>query len=276
MVQKPSTLKGKTIAITRPREQAEESGKSIRQMRGKPYFIPTIEIKGSHDLSNTKKFIEALLLGKADFVILMSVNGVRYMFSAAERLGLQKKLEQGLRKTTIVAVGPKTARELEDHQIPANLVPEKYTSEGIIQSLRQRFVKGKTIYIPRTSEAPPELAEKLREMGNHVEEIYVYTSQLPSDKRKSKKFLQDLLDGKIDAIIFSSSLGVKNFFKMMCQHGTIEKLRAFINQKLTVVAIGPTTAKTLAQMGLRVDVMPEKHLFEDALRALARHWNQPN
>jgi uroporphyrinogen-III synthase len=273
MVQKPSTLKGKTIAITRPHEQAEESGKSIRQMGGKSYFIPTIEIKGSRDLSTTKKLIEALLLEKVDYVILMSVNGVRYVLSAAESLGLQEKLKQGLKKTTIIAVGPKTAHELENHQIPANLIPEKYTSEGIMQSLQQRSVTGKTIYIPRTSEAPPELAEKLREMGNNVEEIYVYTSQIPKNQRKSKKFIQDLSNGKIDAIIFSSSLGVKNFFTMMSQHGAVERVQDLTNQ-LTVVAIGPTTAKVLAQMGLRVDVMPEKHLFEEALQATARHWNQ--
>ena len=276
MVQEPLTLKGRTIAVTRPREQAAESGKIIRRMGGKPYFIPTIEIKGSRDLSTTKRFIEALLLEKVDYVILMSVNGVQYLFSAAESLGLQKKLEQGLKKTTIIAVGPKTARELENHQIPANLIPETYTSEGIVQSLQQRSAKGKTIYIPRTSEAPPELAEKLREMGNAVEEIYVYESQLPKDLGKSKKFIQDLSDGKIDAIIFSSSLGVKNFFLMMSQHGTVKKVQALLNQKLTVVAIGPTTAKTLVEMGVRVDVMPEKHLFEEALQALARYWNQAN
>ena len=272
MVQENLNLKGKTIAVTRPREQAKESGKSIRRKGGKPYFIPTIEIKGSHDLSTTKKFIEALLLEKVDYVILMSVNGVRYLLSAAENLGLQEQLKQGLKKTTIIAVGPKTARELENHQIPANLIPENYTSEGILENLRQRSAVGKSIYIPRTSEAPPELAEKLREMGNHVEEVYVYESQLPSDQGLSKKFIQDLLDGKIDAIIFSSSLGAKNFFQMMSQHVAAEKVQALINQKLTVVAIGPTTAKTLAQMGLRVDVMPEKHLFEEALEALARYW----
>jgi uroporphyrinogen-III synthase len=272
MVQKPSTLKGKTIAITRPHEQAEESGKSIRQMGGKPYFIPTIEIKGSRDLSTTKKLIEALLLEKVDYVILMSVNGVRYVLSAAESLGLQEKLKQGLKKTTIIAVGPKTAHELENHQIPANLIPEKYTSEGIMQSLQKRLATGKTIYIPRTSEAPPELAEKLRKMGNNVEEIYVYESQLPSDERLGKKFMQDLSEGKIDAVIFSSSLGAKNFLKMMKQPGDAEKVRALVNEKLAVVAIGPTTAKTLAQLGLRVDVMPEKHLFDESLKALARYW----
>ena len=273
MVQERLTLKGKTIAVTRPREQAEESGKSIRQMGGKPYFIPTIEIKGSRDLSTTKKFIDALLLEKVDYVILMSVNGVRYLLSAAERLGLREKLKEGLKKTTIIAVGPKTARELENHQIPAKLIPENYTSDGIMQSLQQRSVTGKTIYIPRTSEAPPELAEKLREKGNVVEEIYIYTSQLPKDQGLSRKFIQNLSDGKIDAIIFSSSLGVKNFFKMISQHDTVENVQALINQKLTVVAIGPTTAKTLAEMGLKVDVMPGKHLFEEALKALARYWN---
>ena len=39
------------------------------------------------------------------------------------------------------------------------------------------------------------------------------------------------------------------------------------------MAISLTTAETLAEMGLKVDVMPEKHLFEEALSALGRYWD---
>ena len=52
-----------------------------------------------------------------------------------------------------------------------------------------------------------------------------------------------------------------------------EKLRDLMNSKLTVVAIGPVTAGALVEMGVKVDVMPDKHLVEEALAALARYWN---
>ena len=272
MVQKTKTLKGKTIAITRPREQAEEAGRLIVQKDGKPYFVPTIEIKGPSNLSAIKDFIDALAEKKVDYVIFMSVNGVQQLLDAAATLGLKKQLKTRLNSVVTMAVGPKTAEGPEKNQIRVSIVPEKYTSEGIMQSLQERGASGKTIYIPRTSQAPPELAEKLRQIGNRVTEIYVYESKLPSDQELNEKFLQDLSEGRIDAIIFSSSLGAKNLIDMLKEDISTKKLLDLIKTKSTVVAIGPTTAKTLTEMGLNVDVMPEKHLFEEALNALAQHW----
>lgn len=273
MVQDVFTLKGRTIAITRPRDQAEETGKMIEKKGGKPYFIPTIEIKGPSDLSSIKKFIDDLMRGEIDYVIFMSINGVRYLLSAAESLGLRDQLKEYLGKTVTIAVGPRTAQELNTHKIHVNLVPTKYSSEGIIQSLQQLDISGKSICIPRTSGATPILAKRLGEMGGKVQEIYVYESLLPIDQNLKRRFFQDLMAGKIHAIIFSSSLGVKNLFQMLMEQISMEKLRDTMNSRLTIVAIGPATAKTLLEMGLKVDIMPDKHLFEEALIALARYWN---
>ena len=267
------TLKGKTIAITRPREQAEEAARLIAQKGGKTYFVPTIEIKGPRDLSAIKGFIAALCERRVDYVIFMSVNGVQHLLDAAENLGLKDNLKSCLNSVATMAVGPKTAEALEKNRVHVSIVPEKYTSDGIMQTLRERGASGKTIYIPRTSQAPPELAETLRQMGNSVTEIYVYESKLPSDRELNEKFLRDLSEGRIDAIIFSSSLGAKNLVDMLKGSIAAKQLLDLIKTKTAVVAIGPTTAKTLTEMGLNVDVMPEKHLFKEALDALAAYWS---
>lgn len=273
MVQDAFTLKGRTIAITRPRDRAEEACKMIEEKGGKPYFIPTIEIKGTSDLSPIKSFINDLMKGEIDYVIFMSVNGVKYLFNAAESLGLRDKLIEHLTKAVIIAVGPKTAQELKTHQINVDLVPAKYSSEGIIKSLQQLDIFGKSIYIPRTKGATPTLEKSLRKMGAKVQEVYVYESLLPIDPNIKERFFQDLISGKIHAIIFSSSLCVKNLFQILMEKISMEKLRDIMNGRLTIVAIGPVTAKTLCEMGVKVDIMPDKHLFEEALIALARYWN---
>jgi uroporphyrinogen-III synthase len=273
MVQESSTLKGKTVAITRPRGQAEEAAEMIEKRGGKPYFIPAIEIKGPSDLKPIKKFIGELQKEKVDYVIFMSVNGVRHLLSAAESLGQLRETLDGLRKTVMIAVGPRTAQELEAHQIKVDIVPSKYTSEGIIESLEQLDVSGKTVRIPRTSSATPVLKEKLWEMNALVQEVYVYESAVPADKKLQEKFFQDLTAEKIDGIIFGSTSCVKNLFQMLEDQISQEKLRDLMNSKVTVVAIGPVTAGALAEMGVKVDVMPDRHLFEEALAALARYWN---
>jgi uroporphyrinogen-III synthase len=273
MVQENSTLKGKTIAITRPRGQAEEAAKMIEKRGGKPYLIPAIEIKGPSDLKPTKKFVDELQKEEIDYVIFMSVNGVRYLLSASESLSRLDETLEGLKKTITIAVGPRTAQELKVHQIQVNLVPPKYTSEGIIQSLEQLDISGKAIRIPRTSGAAPALKEKLGEMGALVQEVYVYESVLPVDQKLAERFFQDLTAEKIDAIIFGSTSCVKNLFQMLSDQISPEKLRDLMNSELTVVAIGPVTAGALVEMGVKIDVMPDRHLFEEALAALARYWN---
>jgi len=273
MVQENSALKGKTIALTRPRGQAAEAAEMIEERGGKPYFVPAIEIKAPSDLAPIKKFIGELQLGKVDYVIFMSVNGVRYLLSVAESLALLDETVNGLRKTVTVAVGPRTAQELKARQIQVNLVPPKYTSEGVVQMLRQQKVSGKIIRIPRTSLASPVLKEELGEMGALVQEVYVYESALPVDTALSARFFQDLSAGKIDAIVFGSTSCVKNLFQMLSGRISSEKLRDLLNSGVVVVAIGPVTAGALADMGVTVDVMPDRHLFEEALAALARYWS---
>ena len=274
MVQKTSNLKGKTVAVTRPAGQAEEAGKLIKEKGGKPYYIPAIEIKGLSNFLPIKKFITELVDLQVDYVIFMSTNGVKYLFNAAEDLKHTNKLKEGLAATFVIAVGPRTAEALEkEYGIHVSLIPTKYSSEGLLECFGEGEVEGKKIRIPRTSNATPTLTEKLKKMGADVEEIYVYESGLPVDEKLRDKFYEDLTSGKIDAIVFGSGLSAKNIFKMLSEKAPIETLRDIVNSQITTVAIGPTTAEALREMGIKVDVVPTDYLFEKALSALAMYWN---
>jgi uroporphyrinogen-III synthase len=272
MVQKIPTLKGKTVAITRAKQQAQETAALIEQMGGKPYIIPTLEFKIPSDLSQVKDFIKELQEGKVDYTIFMSVNALKYLFEAAKSLGLKNILSKGLEKTTIVAVGPRTAKELENRQFSVKVLPEEYSSEGVAKTLQNLGVLGKTIFIPRARGASPTLKMKLEEMGGKIREIYVYEQQTPKNANLVSKFIEDLAAGKIDAIVFGSSQSVKNMFQIFTEKIPTAKLREML-KRLTIVAIGPTTAKTLNEMGLKVDVTPKRYTFKEALNALAIYWD---
>jgi uroporphyrinogen-III synthase len=274
MVQKTPNLNGKTIAITRPIGQAEEAGKLIQAMGGVPYYIPAIEIKGLSNPKPVKKFINELVEGQVDYVILMSTNGVKFLFEAAETLKISSKLQKGLAKTFLIAVGPSTAESLNEKGIRVDIVPTKYSSEGLIEFFQDEPLKGKKIRIPRTSNATPTLTNQLREKGAYVEEIYVYESGLPLDEKLKEKFYEDLTQGRIHALVFGSGLSAKNIFKMLTEKVPIEQLRNIILDKVTTVAIGPTTAEALKELHVKVDVVPEDYLFEKALAGLAWFWSK--
>jgi uroporphyrinogen-III synthase len=274
MVQKTPNLKDKTVALTRPAGQAEEAGKLISDMGGIPYYIPAIEIKGLSNFAPVKKLITELQKEQVDYVILMSTNGVKYLFEDADELKLTSQLQKGLDKAFVIAIGPRTAEALKEKSIRVDMVPTKYSSEGLIESFHDKQLSGKKIRIPRTSNATPTLTEKLKEMDADVEEIYVYESGLPVDEKLKAKFYEDLTSGRIDAIVFGSGLSAKNIFKMLTEKASMEKLRSIIEEKVTTVAIGPTTAEALKDMDIKVNVIPQDYLFENALAALAEFWQK--
>jgi uroporphyrinogen-III synthase len=272
MVQTTPTLKGKTVALTRPTGQAEEAGKLIQDKNGIPYYIPAIEIKPFSNPELVKHFITELQTGTVDYVILMSTNGVKHLFEAAQSINQIDTLRRGLAKSSVIGVGPRTAQELEAYGVRVDLVPEKYSSEGLLEVLTAKEVAGKVIRIPRTTSAAPTLCNQLVAMGADVQEIYVYESGLPIDEELKNKFYEDLTNGRIDAILFGSGLSAKNIFKMLTEKTSIEQLRKLLAEKVAIVAIGPTTAQALQELNIKVDVIPQDYLFEEALIALSTHW----
>jgi uroporphyrinogen-III synthase len=274
MVQTTPPLKGKTIALTRPIGQAEEAGKLIENKGGIPYYIPAIEIKPLNNPEPVTHFISELQTGTIDYVILMSTNGVKCLFEAAKNINQTDALHKGLTQTCVIGVGPRTAQELETYSVHVDIIPEKYSAEGLLEVLTAKDVAGKVIRIPRTTSAAPILKNQLTNMGADVQEIYVYESGLPLNEDLKNKFHKDLTNGNIDAILFGSGLSAKNIFKMLTEKTPIEQLQKIITEKITIVAIGPTTAQALKELNIKVDVIPQDYLFEEALNALAKHWTK--
>lgn len=272
MVQK-TPLKGRVVAITRPVGQAEEAGAIIRAKGGIPYYIPAIEIKPLSNPESVKKFITELYNGTVDYVILMSTNGVKYLFEAARNIGQARQLFEGLAKSFVIGVGPKTAEALNEVGVKVDLIPEKYSGEGLLEALQDKKLNGKKIRIPRTSNATPTMTIQLKERGADVEEIYIYESGLPVDEALKNKFYVDLISGDINAVLFGSGLSAKNIFKMLTEKAPMETLRKVFAERVTTVAIGPTTAEALREMKIAVDVVPEDYLFEKAIEALAKFWD---
>jgi len=130
------------------------------------------------------------------------------------------------------------------------------------------------IRIPRTTSATPTLTNQLKAMGADVEEIHVYESGLPTDEALKTKFFEDLNAGRLHAVLFGSGLSAKNIFKMLTEKASMDQLRKIFAEKVTVVAIGPTTAEALAELGVRVDVVPKDYLFEEALSSLTEYWRR--
>lgn len=274
MVQEAPSLMGKTIAVTRPREQASETALLIRKMGGKPYNLPTLELKPLNATAELKNFIEALESGHVDYTVFMSVNGVKFFLDQAGKLVSSETLKKILMKTVVIAIGPKTAQALTEAGIYVKIIPTEFSSRGVIEILKVLGVQGKKVYTLRAKGASTLLRNELAGCGAEVNEIYLYENEMPKKTSVTRKFFRDLASGRINAIIFGSPKGVKNFFNMFSSQVPLSELKKLMREKVTIVAIGPVTAKSLEEEGIPANVIPSEYTFQAALEALARYWQR--
>ena len=266
------SLKGKVIAITRPKKQARELAELVSRLGGKPYVAPTVEVKPLRDKHPITEFVNKVLNGRVDYVIFMSVNGVTSLIDSLKNLEQKNGFLKELNRVMIVAIGPKTEGKLKEYGVETNLVPLQHSSEGIVESLRKMDLKGKTVAILRSSIANTYLRQELEKIGANVLEFPAYESAPPSDDSKVLIFLNDLFEEKIDAITFTSSSTAQNLFKIADEHVPSKKFRDCL-EKTVVVAIGSTTQRSLEELGVKVDVVPNEYTIEAMIEALARYMH---
>jgi uroporphyrinogen III methyltransferase/synthase len=254
-------LFGKTVVVTRAREQASDFRVLLEEKGAQCLEFPTIEVIPPSSWKPLDSAIERLQ--GYDWVIFTSVNGVRYFFQRLER---NREDVRALRGVRLGAIGPKTAAALEERGLRLDLVPAVYRAEALIDTFGQKEVRGKKFLLPRAAKAREILPEKLREMGAKVDVISAYETVRPPDKGDRVRSL--LQKGEIDCITFTSSSTVENFAAMFPE----EDLASLVGHA-TVACIGPITAETALQCGLVVSVMPAEYTIEALVNKIVEHFS---
>lgn len=251
-------LFGKRIVITRTREQAGEFAELLACYGAEPIEFPTIEVVPPDSWVELDRAIEGI--EGYNWLIFTSVNGVRFFM---ERLKLLGKDVRDLKGIKICAIGPKTAEKVESFNIKADLMPEEYKAEGVVEALGEREIKGKRFLLPRALEAREVLPQKIRKLGGRIDIVTAYKTIRPKGKAEEIRGL--LKEKAIDLVTFTSSGTVSNFAGMF-QEGEAKKLL----NGIPVGCIGPITAKTAEDMGIKVSFMPAKYtipaLAEETIR----------
>ena len=197
-----------------------------------------------------------------DWVIFTSVNGVQAFF---RRLRHQHKDVRELHQARLCAIGPKTGEALENCGLLVETVPEKYRAEEIIEALRDRIGAGTKILLPRADIARKVLPEALRQMGADVTEVTAYRTV--AGDGDSTRIREMLARGEIHLITFTSSSTVRNLVKML----NAPDLQALL-KNVVVACIGPVTAGTARELGLKVDVVAEEYTIEGLVRSLLGYY----
>jgi uroporphyrinogen-III synthase len=151
-------------------------------------------------------FLRDLSEGEANLVILTSSTGVAAMIDLARWAMKKEDFLKLLRHARLVAVGPLTARAMEKEGMKVSLIPEVFSSDGLVNALPYSEVEGKKVYVLRSDHGEGSLISGLEENGASVVEVIVYKLVPQLDSSEIKFLAREAMSGRIDAFAFTSSL----------------------------------------------------------------------
>ena len=253
--------------------QANQLVDLIRKFDGIPYVAPTIELKPYQNKKKILKILNRIFKKQIDYLIFKSVNAVSFFMLCLHSLQQKGNFLKKLNKANIIAIGPKTNAELKNNGINASLIPNKYNSEGIIESLKEKNLMGKIVVIPQPKKIRNSLAKKLRDFGAKVFTIAVYEITLPKDCFKILTLIRDIINGKINIITFTSSYSAINLVRVARKHKLDITLRKALNERMIAV-IGPITQKTLENLGIKSIIIPKEYTIEAMIKSLIKFLYQ--
>jgi uroporphyrinogen III methyltransferase / synthase len=235
------SLAGLTVAVTRARAQASGLASRLRSLGAQVVEAPAIKIVPLDG--------PAPDLRRYDLVSLTSPNGVRLLF---ERLASSGQDARALAGARIAAIGPGTAAALSERGITADIVPERFVAEGLVEALDA--VPVKRALIARAAEARELLPDALRRRGAEVDVLALY--ETVADPLSETQLAA--VSGA-DYVTFTSSSTVRFFLD-----GVGDRL----SPSARLVSIGPVTSSALRERGLEPDVEAAGHDIDGLVQAL--------
>ncbi len=256
-------LYGWNVLVPRTKEQAAEMSDRLVGHGAIPAEVPTIAVEPPRSPAQMERAVKGLVDGRYQWVVFTSTNAVKAVWEKFAEFGLDARAFSGVK---IACVGQGTADRVRAFGIQPELVPAgEQSSLGLLEDFPPYddvFDPVNRILLPRADIATETLAEGLRDRGWEIDDVTAYrtvrAAPPPADVREAIK------TGGFDAVCFTSSSTVRNLV------GIAGKPHA----RTLIACIGPKTAETAAEFGLRVDVQPETAAVVDLVDALAAHAAQ--
>jgi uroporphyrinogen III methyltransferase/synthase len=253
-------LFGWRVLVPRTKEQAGALSARLRSHGAVPEEVPTISVEPPRNPQQMDKAVRGLVEGRYEWIAFTSANAVKAVKEKFVEYGLDARAFSGLK---IAAVGDRTAECLAEWGLRADLVPAgEQSAQGLLEEWPEYdevLDPINRVFLPRADIATETLAAGLLALGWEVDDVTAYrtvrAAPPPAPVRDAIKA------GGFDAVVFTSSSTVRNLV------GIAGKPHA----STVIAAIGPATAKTAEELGIKVDVLAPTPSAEALADALAEH-----
>ena len=256
-------LTGRRIVVTRAREQpgGGDLARALEAHGATAVLAPVIRIEPLGNLAVLRAAISGLSAYR--WVVFTSQNAVHVVFDRFVAWGLTPRV---FAATSVAAIGSATADALTQRGVVPALVPEEFVGEALAEALNARAggsLMGSRVLIPSAENAREALAQGLRAHGASVDVVPVYRT-VPAQTDLSE-LAADIAGGDIAAVTFTSSSTVRCFVHLVGPE-------AATSGRFVAATIGPITAATARELGLRDVIEAEPHTVPGIVDALLRRF----
>jgi uroporphyrinogen III methyltransferase/synthase len=254
-------LLGRRIAVTRAREQAGGLVRALEALGAEVVAAPTIRIAPLADLAPLHAALTRV--PPYDWIVFTSQNTVQVVCDRLADWGLASR---DVARAAVAAIGPATAEALVGRGIAPDLVPARFVAEAVVEALAaQGDVRGKRILIPQAREARDALPAGLRALGAVVDVTPVY--ETVRESADGDGLAAEILGGAIDAVTFTSASTVEGFVALVGPG-------AARSGRFAAAVIGPVTAGTARELGIRVSIEALDYTVPGLVEAIVRHFSR--
>jgi uroporphyrinogen-III synthase len=268
-----AALHDRTVALAENR-QLEELAQMLEKEGATVLRCPMLSILDAPDPAPVRAWLQELAADRFTYVILFTGEGLRRLLAQADRDGTREAVVTALAHTRTLTRGPKPARALKEVGLTPTLVAQAPTTEGVIATLRGEALQGQTVGLQLYSESNPPLQKFLCEAGATVRTVLPYVYAPASDAEQVAGLIGRMTEGKVDAVVFTSSPQVDRLYEVAAERGLEAALKQGL-ERTRVAAVGPVVAENLRERGSRVDICPEQgFVMKNLVRSIARHFEQ--
>ena len=248
-------LAGRRILVTRTREQSSALAARLRHLGAAEVLeVPTIRIVAPVSYASLDGALAQI--DSYDVLLVTSVNTARV-------LAARRPPPWPIQPFT-ASVGPATAAVLRELGLRSDLEPEPAVAESLVRELAPS-ARGRRMLLPQAAEARDLLPGALREAGATVDVIEAYRNELAEESRTLLAELFSDRTASVDAVTFTSSSTVENFFRLLDP-----ERGAQIVSRTRSCSIGPITSNTLRRHGWEPTAEATTHDMEGLVAALVR------
>jgi uroporphyrinogen-III synthase len=255
-----SALFGHRIVITRAIEQSSDLVTKLERRGAIPISLPLVAF------STPENFVplDAALRRwqEFDWVLFTSANAVQSVVQRAATLSLG--IERPTNRPLVAAVGPATNEAAVKAGLLVTYVAKTHLGLALAEELAQQL-RAKSVFLPRSDRANPDLPAALNKLGANVTEVVAYHTLPPTNVDRAR--VAEVLDENSDAALFFSPSAVNNLADLIGR----EALAALQN-KIAVAAVGPITAAALREHGVTNLVTAADTTADAVIAALENHF----